>query len=186
MKSRVPGGSCCASLISLGSRAWVTAITMSAPSFLSEGASFLTVAVADLYVRFGGRLLIVSLPVARSERSTIPYESRDTYSHSRSTIPIKPTFKPVEVVSMTVFFAFPSGTSSPRAGSRTYRVTDVSHSSRILSCRNPAKHQCIVRDQHTFARSQGKLHLLAKCWNWGTPKSRSWFSLTVSTSRSTM
>jgi len=39
-------------------------------------------------------------------------------SHSRSTRPMTPILIPLEDVSMTVFVAFPSGTSSPRAGSK--------------------------------------------------------------------
>ena len=41
-------------------------------------------------------------------------------SHSRSTRPMTPILIPFEDVSMTVFLAFPSGISSPKAGSIRY------------------------------------------------------------------
>src|SRR5690349_2151502 len=71
-------------------------------------------------------------------------------SHSRSPRPMRPILIPLVVVIMWVGFALPRGTLSPRAGSRM------------------------------LARSHGKWHLEARLRNCLTPKSRSWFWVSVS------
>lgn len=73
---------------------------ISAPCSRRPGINSRAVADTDLYIRFGGSELIVS-------------------SHSLSPSPMTPTFIPFEEVRMTVFFALPSDSLSPRAGSRT-------------------------------------------------------------------
>ena len=143
MKSMRPGGVFSASLTSLGSLACVRAIIIWAPRARRPGISSLAVSDADLYMRSGGReLMVPSLPSTR--QPWIPLIFQATY-HSRSPSPMKPILMLFEDSRIKVFGQLARGTSSPRPGSRT------------------------------LASSQGKVHCLLRCRNWGTPKSRSWF-----------
>ena len=67
MKSIKPVGVFSASLISLGSRACVRAMMISAPWARRPGMISLAVSEADLYMRFGGRELIVPSLVHRGK-----------------------------------------------------------------------------------------------------------------------